>query len=494
MAILSKIKSIGSKIKSAFTPQQAQTKALNQSIAPKQPIQTLLPNISTPQGIGQTQPSGSITLLSKQGVPTGSVIGSSGVGSTPVPSSPNSPFFSPPTSSGSRPSGSFSGGSSSSSLAPPQTQTNALRSSLTASALTGFNQATQNQTPNQTRLPDSALKDIQAGIAKTTPTIDQSAGGAVITGTGDEQKNLKSNPYQAVDKTADSKTQRTQLETGKNQEDQSVALRRQELQTQLDALIAQRDTMIATGETSAQGVEGAERLPIGQQYNPEGQSNISDISLRVKQMEDEIASLLQESPEYTEAKKAVEAKEAEEAQIKANLQTGQTNVAEQPIAYSFISGQQAALERRAQADLSNVYASQIPLQQRLATEQSKRQSGIDVVKAKYGFLGDARDRATDIYKTNYQRSNTLADAAREQQRKLELEKAKPVTKSKTTPVAKEIYDADTILSGIQKDLIADIQQGGSLANLYRAYPEVSRLYIEELYRRFGTSKSLKRSI
>lgn len=72
------------------------------AIAPSR-NQTLVPNISTPQGIGQTQPNGSITLLNAQGRPTGSVLGSSGIGSTPLPSSTS------PTTISSRP---LSGGGS----------------------------------------------------------------------------------------------------------------------------------------------------------------------------------------------------------------------------------------------------------------------------------------------------------------------------------------------------------------------------------------------
>jgi len=55
----------------------------SQSVVPTR-NQTLVPNISTPQGIGQSQPDGSIVLLNSQGRSTGSVISPSGVGSTPV--------------------------------------------------------------------------------------------------------------------------------------------------------------------------------------------------------------------------------------------------------------------------------------------------------------------------------------------------------------------------------------------------------------------------
>lgn len=87
-------KIVGSAIKNVFSsPAASQLSAASSALStPKVPAnQTLAPNISTPQGIGQTQKNGSIVLLNPQGRPTGSVISSTGVGSTISPAPSGSP-------------------------------------------------------------------------------------------------------------------------------------------------------------------------------------------------------------------------------------------------------------------------------------------------------------------------------------------------------------------------------------------------------------------
>ena len=351
----------------------------------------------------------------------------------PSSSFTSGPAYSPPTSSGGVPN---------TGVNPLSSAYNALKSAAGAFASdfkSGVNYIGNTYADVISPRQDTSrnISDRQVGLvgastpsATTTPTVNPGAGATVATDQGGVQPNLGSTKSYQIDTKADAPTQRSQLDTAKQQEDALKQNQIQSIKSKIEELTAQRDAMIAAGQTPTQDQFG---LPVNQQYNPEGQAGISSISEEIRRFEEEIANLMQDSPEYTAAKQAVEAKEAEEAQIKANLQTGLTNVAEQPIAYNFITGQQSALERRAQADLGNVYAAQIPLQQRLATEQAKKQSAIDVAKTKYGFLGDARNRAEDIYKTNYERANTLADAQSEQARKLALQAAKPKTTTQGSP-------------------------------------------------------------
>ena len=353
-------------------------------------------------------------------------------------------------------------------------------SALTGSALTGFNQATQ------------STSSVSPQVASSTPSVQGGTVATQDTGQLSAKAGDVKNQYQVItqDKTSDSTTLQNNLSQTKALEDQQKQGQIADIKAKIQALTAQRDQMIAAGE-QAPPVDPSQldQFGLDTPYAPQEQPAISQVSAQLQALEAELASAMGDSPEYTAANEALNAKIAEEAAIKARIQQGQTNIGEQPIAYSFISGQQAALERRGQADLANVYSAQIPLQQRLATEQAKKQSAIDVVKNKYGFLGDERDRLVDTYKTNYQRSNQLADQEQEQQRKLQLEAGKPKSSSSTTSSSKTLYDGDTILSGIQKDLIADIQNGGSIANLYRAYPEVDRLYVEQLFNRISPTKS-----
>lgn len=94
------------------------------------------------------------------------------------------------------------------------------------------------------------------------------------------------------------------------------------------------------------------------------------------------------------------------------LRTGIHNVEDQPIGMSFISGQSASLEKR-NTDL------QIPLQQRLANEQMKRQASLDSIKfsleredkAKQSAYKKTKDTADQAYKDRVLaetiRNNTL---------------------------------------------------------------------------------------
>lgn len=468
MSFISKVKSKVSGVLNKLTGNSQSAgaiKALNQSVAPKQ---TLAPNISTPQGIGQTQKNGSITLLNKQGVATGSVINSQGIGSTPAPSQSSSPYYSPPQSTSSSVSSagkssqpSRSGGGSSSSGTQTSTAPmissesggafNALKGALGSAVdkaqnfASGVRDNFSNGGFDQSSLaatPLTAVNNLQAPQppASAAPSIAPNAGGTAATTEGGQQSNLKANPYKTIDKAADSTTQRTQIDTARQQEDALKQVQIQGIKSELDRLIAQRDALIAAGEQPAPAPQLNEQ-GIPQPYNPEAQSNISSITAQIQRMEAEIARAMEDSPELVAAEEAYNKTLADEARIKAGLQTGLANVAEQPINYNFITGQSAAIERRAQADLGNVSASQVPLQQRLATEQAKKQSAIDVVKTKYKFLGDERDRQTDIYGQNYKRQNELsdrattrlekvADTATDQANRLALEAAKD---KKTTP-------------------------------------------------------------
>ena len=77
-------------------------------------------------------------------------------------------------------------------------------------------------------------------------------------------------------------------------------------------------------------------------------------------------ALIGQSPEELAAQKAIDDRENRSTQ-------GQLNVEQQPIADSFISGQQAAIAKQATFD-------KIPLQQQLANAQAKRQAALDSVK------------------------------------------------------------------------------------------------------------------
>ena len=248
----------------------------------------------------------------------------------------------------------------------------------------------------------------QPNATSTTATTS-----APITQTAPPQSQVKSKigeQYTTItnDTASDSSTMQKNLDVIKQQDTAEKQGQLMSLQNELASKQAQLAALQA-GEQPTETTLTEGQPTTTYAYNPEGQSQISTLSAQIKAMEEEIARVQQDSPELQAATQAIQKKIAEEAMIKANLTQGVANVQDQPIAQGFISGQSAALERQAQAKLQTNAAQRIPLQQQLATEQAKKQTAIDVVKTKYGGLADERGRLEDIYKTNYQRANTVVD-------------------------------------------------------------------------------------
>lgn len=316
----------------------------------------------------------------------------------------------------------------------------------------------------------------------TTPTLPSdatvtatTAPPSAVKGPGD----LKSQ-YETItqDKTSDSTTLRNNLSQTKALEDQQKQAQIQSIKARIAELTSQRDQMIAAGEQAPPvDPNQLDQFGLDTPYAPDAQPAISQVSAQLQALEAELASAMGDSPEYQAANEALNAKIAEEAAINARLRKGQENIAEQPVAYSFISGQQAALQRQAGADLETVAAQQIPLQQRLATEQAKKQSAIDVVKTKYGFLGDERDRLVDTYKTNYARSTQLADDERAQQRKLELEAAKPKSTNSSSSGNISSSNVTALKNALKQSSFEGPEADGKYANPqlyldnYNSYPD-----------------------
>lgn len=276
---------------------------------------------------------------------------------------------------------------------------------------------------------DSIFKGSQGTSTPTLPTTDSSGATQTVAPTAQTAPSIK-DQYSVVtqSKDTDSGTLKKSIDAIKQQEDAQTQAQVQQIQSQL----AQKKVELATlmQQQTPETTTGEPAQP----YNPEGQANIATLTAQIKSMEDEINRALEGSPEYQAATNALNAKIAEEAAINSRLTQGKTDVAEQPVAYSFISGQQAALQNRANADLQTNAAQQVPLAQRLAVEQAKKSAALDVAKNKYAILSDERGRASDIYRTNFERANAVADRATEQAYKLQLESAKAKATT-TTPGA-----------------------------------------------------------
>lgn len=291
---------------------------------------------------------------------------------------------------------------------------NALKS-LASSAYNSLTSPLQGSQSNQVANTFSAFQPpTTANSASSTPTlapgtqtVQTSQNEPQVESKVEDQFRVKTN--QSNNQSQDSASMKVNLEAMQAQE---TAGKQAQLQ-QLQAELAQKQAQLAAiqaGQQPEQTQPGVEGQPAQTfQYNPEGNSQISALSSQIRAMEEEIQKVQQDSPELQAATQALQAKIAEEAMIRANLNQGITNVQDQPVAMNFISGQSAALERQANAQLQSNAAMRIPLQQQLANEQAKKQTALDVVKTKYAGVEKERDRLEDIYKTNYQRANTVAD-------------------------------------------------------------------------------------
>lgn len=94
-----------------------------------------------------------------------------------------------------------------------------------------------------------------------------------------------------------------------------------------------------------------------------------------------------------------------------NLNQGQgvmnANLEDQPIALPFITGQQSAVEKRYALQRGDVQNQQQTLQQKLANEQAKRQSAIDVSKTALDYQMDKNKLASDAQGTAFDQSFKL---------------------------------------------------------------------------------------
>jgi hypothetical protein len=160
-------------------------------------------------------------------------------------------------------------------------------------------------------------------------------------------------------------------------------------------------------------------------YTPDEDTDVKRYDNDLANLQRQLQEAEQDSPEVLEAKKQEQSLLAEEANIKAGLTGSIAAVKDQPIPFGFITGQQTALENRANAKLEGIAAKRIPLQQQLANLQAKKAAALDVVKTQLGISKDARTRSEGIYDKNYNRRNELQDAVLKQtqeNRKQQIEK------------------------------------------------------------------------
>ena len=92
-----------------------------------------------------------------------------------------------------------------------------------------------------------------------------------------------------------------------------------------------------------------------------------------------------QTPEEKATQAQLDAISGSQSMLRANEQAGEANVAEQPIAFSLIGGQQAALQRQLNARLGQEAAQAQPLAAKLASYQANREAAQRKSQAEVGF-------------------------------------------------------------------------------------------------------------
>lgn len=156
------------------------------------------------------------------------------------------------------------------------------------------------------------------------------------------------------------------------------------LQQQIAQLNAARDAVIAT-PIEAQTDETREAL-----LREEERAN-----REYDAIQREMERLSKPSEEYLAAQAEEQALTEEEMRVKDDLGKSLFGIKGQAIPQGFITGQGARQQDLANVQLDRIAGNKVTLQQRLATEQARRQAALDVVKGNANRLASKADRASE---------------------------------------------------------------------------------------------------
>lgn len=248
----------------------------------------------------------------------------------------------------------------------------------------------------------SRYADFQTTSYKGTPGLEQSSfsttasRGSTPASTGGNAQGY-----------ADRESQRQMIAQAEAQKQANIT----NIQGQLSALQSQYE------ETKAN--EGLMPSSLDEFGNPVPKESDA-LAKQLQALEKAQEEAMQDSPEVLAAKQEEDRLIAEEANIKAGLSGSVAEVKDQPIPFGFITGQQSALENRANAKLEGIAASKVPLQLRLAQLQQKKQAALDLVRSQIASKRDDRDYLRQSEKEKRQRGYQLTDQATKNAREDQL--------------------------------------------------------------------------
>ena len=97
---------------------------------------------------------------------------------------------------------------------------------------------------------------------------------------------------------------------------------------------------------------------------------------------------------------------AKQAALTASEQAGEAKVSNQPVEMGFVTGQNAALQRSLAAQMGTLSSQEVPLKDKLATEQAQRQAAMDVAEKE---ITAGKDMLGELKPTNIAYGGTLVD-------------------------------------------------------------------------------------
>jgi hypothetical protein len=110
-----------------------------------------------------------------------------------------------------------------------------------------------------------------------------------------------------------------------------------------------------------------------------------DFNAQLKAAQEAYLKTFEPSEDVTSTQSQLDAIAARQAMLQANEQAGEANVMDQPIAQTFVTGQQAALQRQLSALMGQEAAKAVPLSAKLAGYQAQREAAQKRAEAQLKF-------------------------------------------------------------------------------------------------------------
>lgn len=164
-----------------------------------------------------------------------------------------------------------------------------------------------------------------------------------------------------------------------------------------EAAAAEASKIKAAADAAAQAsvMTGENQDPAAQAERAALEKEARDLERQYQAMQRQVEELSKPSAEYLAALEEEKQLTEQENSVKTGLSTALNEVNNQPVSQGFLTGQGARLQNLANTDLGRIAGQKVTLQQRLATEQQRRQAAMDVAKIGLTRAGSRADTASN---------------------------------------------------------------------------------------------------